>query len=471
MKIAVIGGGVSGLVAAEALASRHRVTLYEAAERLGGHAHTVEVEHAGRTVPADVGFMVYNETTYPRLTRLFARLGIATRRSDMSFSVRNEASGLEYCGTSLATLFAQRRNLGRPSFLRMLAEVVRFNRRAPALAEAHPEMTLAELVEAGGFGRFFRDHYLVPMTAAIWSATAERALEMPASFLVRFYRNHGMLSVDDHLPWRTVTGGSVRYVDALVREGRARGMEVFTGTPVRAIERIERRGPEAATAGVRVVTGSGEPRVFDRVVLAVHADRALALLARPSALERAVLGAFPYQRNVGVLHTDESILPRRPRARASWNYHVAGGPGPDGRATGATLTYDLSRLQGLGGETPLLLTLNRTERIDPRRVLGSFTWDHPVYTLAGIAAQARRAEVSGVDRVHYCGAYWRNGFHEDGVVSAQAVVAEIECAGAEAGLRTRPGRERAGRGERVVGPAASVIALTAGDADAAGAVG
>ena len=290
LKIAVIGAGVSGLVAAVELSARHDVVLYEAAGRLGGHAHTVEVEHEGRRVPVDTGFMVYNETTYPELTRLFARLGVASRPSDMSFSVRNEASGLEYCGTSLATLFAQRRNLARPAFLRMLAEIVRFNRQAPELADAHPEMTLAELLEVGGFGRFFRDHYLVPMTAAVWSATAERALEMPASFLVRFYRNHGMLSVDDHLPWRTVVGGSVRYVEALALEGRSRGMEVLTGTPVDRIERLD-------GAGVRVVagdsTGSGPSRVVDRVVLAVHADRALALLAEPTAAERSVLGAFP----------------------------------------------------------------------------------------------------------------------------------------------------------------------------------
>jgi len=425
LTIAVIGAGVSGLVAAAELAARHDVVLYEAAGRLGGHAHTVEVEHEGRRVPVDTGFMVYNETTYPELTRLFARLGVASRPSDMSFSVRSEASGLEYCGTSLATLFAQRRNLARPAFLRMLAEIVRFNRQAAELADAHPEMTLAELLEAGGFGRFFRDHYLVPMTAAVWSATAERALEMPASFLVRFFRNHGMLSVDDHLPWRTVVGGSVRYVEALALEGRSRGMEVLTGTPVDRIERLD-------GAGVRVVagdsTGSGSSRVVDRVVLAVHADRALALLAEPTTAELSVLGAFPYQRNEGVLHTDESILPRRRRARASWNYHVTGGERPRDAATGATLTYDLSRLQGLPGAVPLLLTLGRTARIDPRRMLGSFTWEHPVYTLAGVAAQARRPEISGADRVHYCGAYWRNGFHEDGVASGRAVVREIEAA-------------------------------------------
>jgi len=434
MRIAVIGGGVSGMVAAAGLAERHQVTLFEAADHLGGHAHTVEVKHQGRTVPVDTGFMVFNETTYPELCRLFDRLGVASRPSDMSFSVRNEATGLEYCGSSVATLFAQSRNLARPAFLRMLAEVVRFNRWAPRLALRRPDLTLGELLELGGFSAFFRDHYLVPITAAVWSATAERALDMPASFLVRFYRNHGMLTVKGHLPWRTVVGGSVRYVGALARELERRGVRVRTRM---AIEGIWRIGAGAAADGVRVVPVGRPAAVFDRVVLAVHADQALALLDEPTPAERAVLGALPYQRNRGVLHTDRSLLPRAPQARASWNYHVTGAEtDATGVEGGATLTYDLTRLQGLPGSRPLLLTLNRTDRVDPRRVIGSFEWDHPVYTLAGVSAQGRRNEVSGADRIHYCGAYWRNGFHEDGVVSGLAVAREIEQVAAAEG----PGR-------------------------------
>ncbi|MGD2113696.1 MAG: FAD-dependent oxidoreductase [Acidobacteriota bacterium] len=440
MRIAVVGAGVSGLVAAAGLTelgARYEVTVFEAAGHLGGHARTVEVEHAGRTVPVDTGFMVFNEVTYPELTRLFGRLGVATRPSDMSFSVANGATGLEYCGTSLATLFAQPGNLVRPAFLGMLAEIVRFNRRAPELARRRPEITLGELLAAGGFGPYFRDNYLVPMTAAVWSATPEGALEMPASFLIRFFSNHGMLSVDGHFQWRTVVGGSARYVEALSAPFRHR---VRLDSPIARVERV-RPGP-SGPGGVRVVPVRGAPDLFDRVVLALHADQALALLAEPTRAEREVLGAFPYQRNEGVLHTDLSVLPRAPRARASWNYRVPGPAGPAGSTgsagsgnparlrepQGAAVTYDLSRLQGLPGlpdTDPLLLTLNRTGRVDPRTVLRSFTWTHPVYTLGGVAAQGRRHEVSGVDRIHYCGAYWRNGFHEDGVVSALEAVREI----------------------------------------------
>lgn len=413
MRIAVVGAGVSGLVAAYLLAEEHEVTLFEAAGRLGGHAHTVEVEHEGRSLAVDTGFMVFNEATYPRFTRLLQRLGVGSRRSDMSFSVRNETTGLEYCGSSLQGLFAQPGNLVRRDFLGMLADVVRFNRNALEITEGRPGLTLGELLETGGFGPFFRDHYLVPMTAAVWSTAPARVLEMPASFLVRFLDNHNLLTVDGHYPWRTVVGGSARYVESLVAVLAGNGGSIRLRTPV---ERVER----PAAGGVRVVPAGGGAEAFDRAVLAVHADRALALLAGPSAAEREVLSAFPCNPNRGVLHTDASVLPRSRRAWASWNYHVAGSPEEP-----ASVTYDLSRLQGLPGRTPLLLTLNREQGIDPAKVIRRFSWEHPRYTLAGVAAQERRGEVSGVDRIHYCGAYWRNGFHEDGVASAAAAVYEL----------------------------------------------
>jgi len=429
MRIAIVGSGVSGLVAAALLHGRgsheHEVTLFEGSGHLGGHARTIRVAHGGASIPVDTGFMVFNEATYPSFTRLLERLGVASRASDMSFSVRNERHGIEYCGSSLSSLFAQPGNLMRPAFLGMLAEIFRFNRRAPGLARSSPEITLQELLGAAGFGPFFRDNYLLPMTAAIWSASPERALSMPASFLVRFLDNHGLLSVDGHHEWRTVEGGSVQYVNALSRRFRHR---VRLDTPVVRVERCggSRTGERS---GVRVVPAGGEPELFDQAVLAVHADQALEMLAYPTPSEREVLGAFPYQRNTGVLHTDMALLPVARRARASWNYLVPNGLGPaDGSSSAgeraALVTYDLSRLQGLPGPPwtdPLLLTLNGTERVDPRRVIRSFTWTHPVYTLGGIAAQRRHAEVSGADRIHYCGAYWGNGFHEDGVASALAV--------------------------------------------------
>lgn len=426
MKVAVVGSGVSGLVAAALLHGRdgreHEVTLFERSAHLGGHAQTVRVEHGGASIPVDTGFMVFNEVTYPSFTRLLSRLEVASRPSEMSFSVCNERHGIEYCGSSLGTVFAQPGNLVRPAFLRMLVEILRFNRRAPELARSRPEMTLGELLATGGFGTFFRDNYLVPMTAAIWSAAPGQVLEMPASFLVRFLENHGLLTVDDHHPWRTVEGGSVRYVEELSRRFRHR---VRLKAPVEAIERVGfgTGAGSGRAGGVRVVSEGGEAELFDEVVLAVHADQALRMLSEPTAAERRVLGAFPYQRNTGVLHTDRGLLPKARRARASWNYSVPD-RGPRGVERPALVTYDLSRLQGLPGPPwaePLLLTINGADRVDHRQVIRSFTWSHPIYTLDGVTAQGRHGAVSGVDRVHYCGAYWGNGFHEDGVASALAV--------------------------------------------------
>lgn len=408
MKIAVVGTGIAGLTAARALNGRHALTVFEAGDHVGGHVHTHRVERWGRTWDVDTGFMVYNEHTYPRFTRLLGELGVESRPATMSFSVHDPATGLEYGGHGLAALFARRSNLVRPSFLRMVGEIVRFNREAMALVgggPVDPALTLGELLRRGRYGPGLRDHYLVPMAGAIWSATPGDVLAMPAAFFLRFFHNHGLLRPPhQQLRWRTIVGGARRYVEALTRPFVAR---LRTRTPVRALRRV----PD----GVELRTDAG-PEVFDEVVLAVHAPQALALLADATALEREVLGAFRTQSNTAMLHVDASRLPARRGARASWNVRV-----PRSANEPVGVTYDVSRLQGHASPEPLLVTLNDVEGLDESRVIARMRYDHPVIDARAVAAQARHAEVSGSHRVHFCGAYWRNGFHEDGVASGETV--------------------------------------------------
>ena len=415
LRIAVVGTGIAGLTAARELHGVngvHDLTVFEAGDRVGGHAHTQRVERWGRSWDVDTGFVVYNEQTYPSFTRLLAELGVATRPSTMSFSVADRATGLEYGGAGFSALFAQRSNLLRPSFLRMIADIVRFNREATALAEAatlDADTTLGELLEGRGFGADVRDRYLAPMGAAIWSASTRDTLRMPAAFFVRFFHNHGLLRPPGRqLQWRTVEGGAQRYVDALARPFASR---IRTRSPVRGLCR--------AGDGVEVRTDDGVER-FDEVVLATHADQSLALLSDATPAEREVLGAFRYASNDAVLHTDTRILPVRTRAWSSWNVRVAESPG---RPVG--ITYHMSLLQGLATPEPFLVTLNDAERVDPARVLARMRYEHPVPTPAAIAAQRRHAEINGTHRVRFCGAYWRNGFHEDGHVSALAAVRDL----------------------------------------------
>ena len=406
MKIAVIGTGIAGNVAARELCREHDVTVYEAAGHVGGHSHTHEVEVDGCRVSVDTGFIVFNRSTYPLFDALLGKLGVPSQESSMSFSVRCEASGLEYNGTSLDGLFAQRRNLLRPSFLGMVADILRFNREAPRLLE-HPEgeKPLGELLDEGGYGRAFREQYLVPMGAAIWSTDPASMLNFPARFFIRFLHNHGMLSVDARPVWRTVTGGSARYVERLVAPFRDR---IRLRTPVASIQRI--------SGGVLVTPRGAAPTRYDAVFLACHSDQALAMLADPTPAERSVLGAIGYSVNEAVLHTDERLLPRSRRAWAAWNYHRL--PQADHLVA---LTYNMNILQRLSTPRPLLVTLNRGDGIDPARVLRRMTYHHPLFTPSAVAAQARHAELDR-DRTFYCGAYWRYGFHEDGMWSALEAV-------------------------------------------------
>ncbi len=411
MKIAIIGTGIAGNVAAHRLHARHDVTVYEAASRIGGHTHTHMVEQAGRRYAVDTGFIVFNDRTYPNFIALLGELGVAAQESAMSFSVRDEASGLEYNGTTLNTLFAQRRNLLRPSFLGMIRDILRFNREAPALLEQPGgELPLGELLERGRYGRAFVEHYIVPMGAAIWSTDAASMLAFPARFFVRFLHNHGMLTVNDRPVWRTIRGGSARYVEKLVAPFRDR---IRLDTPVEWVRRLP---------GAVIVKARGrEAERYDALFLACHSDQALGLLADPSAAEREVLRAIPYQENEAVLHTDTRLLPRRRLAWAAWNYHVL-----PGRTGPVALTYNMNLLQRLDAPTPFLVTLNRSDAIDPARVIERITYHHPLYTPASVAAQARHRELNGALGTYYCGAWWRNGFHEDGVASALAAVAHFE---------------------------------------------
>ena len=412
LEVAVIGTGIAGNVAAHKLhAAGHRITVYEANDHIGGHTHTHRIELDGEVHPIDTGFIVFNDRTYPNFVALLDELGVVSKPSTMSFSVRNDRRGLEYNGTSLDGLFAQRRNCIRPSFLGMIADILRFHRVAPSLlAHDGDETTLGDFLAAHRFGNRFVDDYLVPMGAAIWSMDPARMLAFPARFFVRFLHNHGMLTVDGRPTWRVIRGGSARYVERLVAPWRHR---IRRACPVERVQRLH--------DGVRIHARGQPAEHFDHVFIACHADQALQMLADPSREEREILGALPYQSNEAVLHTDTSLLPRRRRARAAWNYHVQERVGE-----GVALTYNMNILQGLASQHTFCVTLNATARIDPRRVLRTLRYDHPLFTPAGIAAQARHAEISGARRTHYCGAYWRYGFHEDGVVSALAALRRFD---------------------------------------------
>lgn len=411
MKIAVVGTGIAGNIAAWKLSPEHEVTVYEAEPRIGGHTHTVDVESGGRRFAVDTGFIVFNDWTYPNFIAMLAELGVAWQDSDMSFSVRHPGTGLEYNGSDLNRLFAQRSNLFRPSFLRMVRDILRFNREARALlAPDAPDGTLDDYLEDAGYSREFRDHFIMPMGAAIWSARLEDMGRMPARFFVRFFNNHGMLSVNERPVWKVIRGGSSRYVEQLVAGHRDR---IRLATPV---QRIERHGH-----GVTVRAQGCEPEHFDRVFLACHSDQALHLLDEPTLLEREVLGAIDYQDNEVVLHTDTRMLPSRRLAWAAWNARIM-----NERDAPVVVTYNMNILQGLDAADTFLVTLNDSSAIDPQRILGQYRYAHPVFTPSAVAAQARHRELNGTLGTYYCGAYWRNGFHEDGVVSALSAVNDFQ---------------------------------------------
>lgn len=410
MKIAVIGTGIAGNVVAHHLWREHDIAVFEANDYIGGHTNTVDIDTADGPLAVDTGFIVFNDRNYPGFTSLLDRLGQLSQPSAMSFSVQSEADNLEYNGASINALFAQRRNLARPSFYRLISDILRFNRRVVDDSEqCAPELTIGEYVARNRYSPQFTHRYLLPMAAAIWSAKPGSVVEMPLQFLVRFFKHHGLLTLNDRPQWRVVTGGSREYVDKLVHGFRDR---IKLATPVQWI----RRRRDAVIVKAR----NHEPVQFDHVFVATHSDQALAMLADPSELEKKVLSAMPYQRNEAVLHTDVTVLPKRRRAWAAWNYHIPA----DGREEVA-VTYNMNLLQNLPGTTQYCVTLNYSDRIDPTKIIGRFSYDHPVFRRESIEAQSSQAMLNA-GRTFFCGAYWRNGFHEDGLVSALAAVRHFE---------------------------------------------
>ncbi len=405
-RLAVVGGGISGLLAAAELRrAGHEITLFEAADYAGGHTNTVAVETPAGIVNVDTGFIVLNDRNYPNFERVLAELGVPTQPANMSFGVSDGRGGFEWAARGARGIFARPQHLVDPRFLRMLADLVRFNREARGLLGANGSgPSLRDFLADGGYSDYFVERLLVPQASAVWSADPDQMWSFPASFLAAFFDNHGVLQIRNRPRWRTIPGGSKRYVEALTAPFADR---IRLSTPVRRIERD--------VEGVRVVTDSGE-EIFDEVVVAAHSDQALDMLADPSPLERELLAAIPYQRNQAVLHTDTTLMPRRESAWASWNFHL-GAEDPGASA----VTYDMNRLQSLSTQERFLVTLNRIEAIDPGKIIRVIDYAHPVFTNPGMAAQARWAEISGVDRIHYCGAYWRWGFHEDGAWSALRV--------------------------------------------------
>jgi predicted NAD/FAD-binding protein len=404
--IAVIGSGVAGLTAAYALSARDRVTLFEADTRLGGHAHTHYVDDDdGNVIGIDSAFLVHNDRTYPTLCRLFDDLGIATRDTDMSMSVRDDDAGLEYAGArGIGGLFPSLSSLARPRYLLMLAEVRKFHRVATALLDdelAGDGEPLGAFVARHEFSEYFVEHFMTPLVAAVWSCAPGEAMRYPARYLFVFLQHHGMLSVFGSPTWRTVVDGSATYVRAIAD----RVDEVVTGMRVRSVQRL--------ADGVSVTAGDGAPRRFDAAVIATHPDQALAALADPTPAERLLLGAMPYSTNHAQLHTDTSVLPRRPRARASWNYLVT--PSANERDN-VLVTYDISRLMRLSGTRRYLVTLGGRELVDPATVIAEMTYAHPIYTTESVAAQRRLPSLDD-DRVVFAGAYHGWGFHEDGAAS------------------------------------------------------
>ncbi|UTL88809.1 NAD(P)/FAD-dependent oxidoreductase [Pseudomonas fluorescens] len=404
MRIAIIGSGIAGLTCAHLLSRRHAVTVFEAADRVGGHTHTVDVQWRGQQYAVDTGFIVFNDWTYPQFIRLLQHLGVGSRVTEMSFSVHDPRTGFEYNGHDLLSLFAQRRNLLSPGFWGMLRDVLRFNRQA--LADLDQQridgaITLGSYLRDNRYGERFIEHYIVPMGSAIWSMSRADMLHFPLQFFVRFCRNHGLLSVNQRPQWRVIEGGSRSYLAPLCQPFAE---HIRLNCPVQRVSRD--------VQGVNVTWATGSER-FDKVVFACHSDQALALLDAPSEQEQAILGAIRYASNDVVLHTDTRLLPRRRRAWASWNYRLGGS-----EQAPAALTYDMNILQGIDAPVTFCVSLNQTALIDPAQILARFEYAHPQYSLAAVAAQARQGELQGPLHSYFCGAYWANGFHEDGVLSA-----------------------------------------------------
>ncbi len=413
MKIAIIGAGIAGNTIAWHLNKKHDITVFEADAHVGGHTHTHQVEAFGREYNIDTGFIVYNDWTYPNFIKMLDTLGVETQSSSMSFSVSDEVSGFEYNGTSLNSLFAQRSNLFRPKFLWMIRDILRFNKEAPLLLEdSNQDMSFGEYLKKHAYSQSFIRNYIVPMGSAIWSADPNQMFQFPAKFFIRFFHNHGMLSVSNRPEWRVIKGGSQAYVSKLTAEFKDR---IQLSSPIEKVSRTEN--------GVLVKPKGAEAQKFDWVFFACHSDQALNMLTDASQDEKTILSALPYQKNTIVLHTDAKLMPKRRLAWAAWNYHLTAKP-----LGLAAVTYNMNILQSLDSPEPFLVTLNHTANIDPTKIIKTLNYTHPVFSAEGIDAQSKHAIISGVNKTAYAGAYWRNGFHEDGVASALAALQHFEDA-------------------------------------------
>jgi len=411
MKIAIIGSGIAGNVAAYHLNKQHDITLFEQNSHIGGHTHTHIINDAKGYLNIDTGFIVLNDRTYPNFIKLLEELDVDIQKTEMSFSVKCEPTGLEYNGNNLDTLFAQRSNILRPKFYRMISDILRFNREASSyVAESDDDKSLGEFLDHGAYSDIFINKYIIPMGAAIWSTNPDDMFDFPARFFFRFFSNHGLLSVNNRPQWYVIKGGSNSYVKKLTKGFKDR---IRTKCPVEKIVRYADH--------VEVHSKQYGIERYDYVFIASHSDQALKMLQNPSEEERATLSAIRYQKNEAVLHTDESLLPRRKKAWASWNYHI-----PESRRSNVALTYNMNILQGLDSDHTYCVTLNYTDNIDRNKILKTIEYHHPVFTPESIVAQENHRLINGTGRTYYCGAYWRNGFHEDGVVSALNALSHFE---------------------------------------------
>ena len=403
MKIAIIGSGISGLTAAYLLNKQHKITLFEKNDYIGGHTHTHDITIGEQTFSVDSGFIVYNEKTYPNFIKLLDILNVERQKTTMGFSVKSDVKNLEYAGNSLKSVFAQKRNYFRPSFLRMLADIIRFNKKAKTDLSMSPEITLGQYLNQGSFSQSFINHYIIPMGAAIWSTTGELMMDMPALFFIKFFNNHGLLQTKDRSGWWVIKDGSKEYVKKIIESFKK---QIRVKSEIKAIKR-------AVGKIIITHTAKDEEDIFDAVVIGTHSNQALKLLADPSDKEREILGAIPYQTNSALLHTDTSILPKNKLAWASWNYYL-----DQDKKNPVMLTYNMNILQRLDSDETFCVTLNGSDYIDQNKIIKVLNYEHPLFTHESIKAQSRKNEISGVNNTYYCGAYWRNGFHEDGVISA-----------------------------------------------------
>ena len=405
MKIAIIGSGISGLTCAYMLNRKHDITIFEKNDYIGGHTHTHEIEHNGIKWNVDSGFIVYNERTYPNFINILDRLGVERQLTRMGFSVKSEKNDLEYAGHSLNGLFAQRSNLVRPSFIRMLRSMWRFNSEARAdLKELDSDTTLGEYLKLNNYPEEFIQHFIIPIGAAIWSTVPYQMMNMPAIFFIRFFDNHGLLQIVDRPNWWVITGGSKRYVEKMVD-----GFEnkIRLSSPVKNVKR------EDGSITVQFGANSLDSENFDSVIFATHSNQSLAMLDAPTKEEVEILSAIKYQKNDALLHYDDSILPKRKNAWSSWNYLL-----DEDQSKAVALTYNMNILQSLKSDRTFCVSLNSGSLVDESKVIKELSYDHPLFTTSSINAQSRKHEISGKNNTYYCGAYWRNGFHEDGVVSA-----------------------------------------------------